>query len=324
VQGGDPQLRVAVAGCGGLARRYHLPALNRMPGVRVVAVADPDASARGHAARVTGATPYADPLHAIVRADVDAVVVCAPAELHADLAIAALEAGRHLYLEKPIATAGADGRRVAAAAARAGTVTAIGLAYRFDPLYGRARALLGEGVVGRLREVSTAYHEPGRPGRGGALIDLGVHHLDLLTWLTGESLAAFEHSELSHEQARLYAELSGGAQVEATFGYGGTRRCGWVFAGDDGWLAVDRCLRRMTLTRDGIDLPAPRRGDGMRTLIRSLPGNRRELVHDRALSAWVERAAGHHRTDLPTPDDGLRALAAVESIESVSHNTLPG
>ena len=255
MQGAHNQLRVAVAGCGGLARRYHLRALSRMPGVRVVAVADPDPSARGHAARTTGAAAYADPYQAILRPDVDAVVVCAPPAAHADLAIAALEAGRHLYLEKPIATSSADGRRVAAAAASSGTVTAIGLAYRFDPLYDRARALLGEGVIGTLREVSTAYHEPGRPGRGGALVDLGVHHLDLLTWLTGETLAAFDDSELRHEHERVHAELSGGAQVEASFGYGGPRRCGCVIAGSDGWLAVDRCMRRMTLARGDVHLP---------------------------------------------------------------------
>jgi hypothetical protein len=97
-----------------------------------------------------------------------------------------------------------------------------------------------------------------------------------------------------------------------------------VFAGDDGWLAIDRCMRRMTLARGDAQVPGPRLGDGVRTLIRSLPGTRRERVHDRALTAWAERAAGHGRTDLPTPSDALRALHAVESIEAAAHNTLPG
>jgi hypothetical protein len=83
-------------------------------------------------------------------------------------------------------------------------------------------------------------------------------------------------------------------------------------------------MRRMTLARGDVHLPGPRRGDGMRTLIRSLPGTRRERVYDRALAAWAERAAGHGRTDLPTPHDGLRALRAVESIEAAAHNALSG
>ena len=318
MQGAHEQLRVAVAGCGRFARRYHLRALNRLPGARVVAVADPDVSARSQAARLTGAPAYPDARDAIEHPGVDAVVVCAPVAVSADLAVAAFDAGRHVYLERPLAASTADGRRVADAAERAGTVAAVGLAYRFDPLYGRARALLGEGVIGTLREVSTARREPGRAGRGGALIDLGVDHLDLLTWLTGQSLTAFDHSELRHDHARLFAELSDGAQVEAAFDYGGTRRCGWVFAGDDGWLAIDRCLRRLTLVRGGVALPGPRIGDGVRTLVRSLPVARRERVHEHALSAWIERAAGHRGPELPTPSDGLRALEWVESIEAAT------
>ena len=327
-------LRVAVAGCGGIARQYHLRALHRASGARVVAVADPDPHARAAAADATGAVPYADAREAITRADVDAVVVCAPNAAHADLAVAALEAGRHLYLEKPLATDVADGRRVVAAAERAGTVATVGFSYRFDPLYARARRLLLNGVLGDLREVSTTFHEPLPPGGtpgwkgsraagGGVLLDIGVHHLDLLSWLTGESLATVDHAELfsdhgEQDGARLDGSMSGGAGLEASFGYADARRCGWVFAGERGWLAIDRCARRLTIAHGAARPRGSHRADALLGRVRGLPVVRRERIFGRALRAWVGRASGHGSADLPAPRDGLRALQQVEAIEAAA------
>ncbi len=302
-----------------------------MRGVSVVAVADPDPRARGLAEDMTGAPAYADPLLAVDHPGVEAVVVCASSEHHADLAVAALDAGRHLYLEKPLATAVADGRRVIAAAERAGTVAAVGLAYRFDPLYSRVRAELRR--IGRLREVSTTLEEPvggvpawrrSRATGGGALLDLGVHHLDLLAWLAGETVAEVSRAELGsrrgvRDTATVEALLSGGGRLEARFGFGDQRSCGWVFAGDDGWLAFDRCARHLVVSRDYRQPPARPRADALRTRVRSLPLIGRERVFARALKAWAEAAAGGERAgELATLGDGLRALEAVESIEAVA------
>jgi len=322
-----------VAGCGGIARQYHLRALRRMRRASVVAVADPDPSARDAAARATGAQPYADAHEAIAHPDVDAVVVCAPNAHHADLAVAALDAGRHLYLEKPLAVDGAGGRRVVAAAEQTDAVSAVGLGFRFDPLYARVRSALP--AIGRLREVSTTWTEPASPAGmpswkrlrssgGGVLLDLGVHHLDLLRWLAGQSIAdvgrvtlTSEHGD--HDAAHFDAALSGGASLEASFGYGAERRCGWVFAGSEGWLAVDRCARRMTLAL-GDSRPGSRpRVDALRTRLRGLPVVRRERVFGRALRAWAGCVAGEPRPpELATVHDGLRALEAVESIEAAA------
>jgi predicted dehydrogenase len=326
------RLRIAVAGCGGIARQYHLRVLRSTRGARVVAVADPDAAARNAAARLTAADPYADPQEAIDRPDVDAVVVCAPNAHHAPLAMAALGAGRHLYLEKPLATSAGDGRRVTAAAERAGTAVTLGLAYRFDPLYQRARAALP--MIGRVREVSTTWLEPSAPGwpawkrtraeGGGALLDLGVHHLDLLRWLTGESLAGVDRAELSsvageHDSAWVSAALSSGASFEARFGYSAERRCSWLFAGDEGLLGIDRCMRRVWVRRSGQG-PVRRTGtDALRSRVLTLPLIRRERVFGRALRAWVAHATGSPRApQLATTRDGLATLEDIESIEAAT------
>jgi predicted dehydrogenase len=304
-----------------------------MRGARVTAIADPDPRARDLAASTTGAAAFADARDAIAHPGVDGVVVCAPNAQHAELALAALDAGRHLYLEKPLATDVLDGRRVVGAAERAGTVAAVGLAYRFDPLYGRVRSALRS--IGPLDEVSTTFVEPIAPERmpswkklrssgGGALLDLGVHHLDLLRWLAGESIAEIDMAGLSSEHgdqdgAHLHAVLTGGASFEASFGYGPVRRCGWVFAGEEGWLAVDRRSRRLTLAY-GEDRPRRRpRADALRAQLHHLPVVGRERIFARALRAWVGCARGGQWVpELATLRDGLRALEAVESIEAAA------
>jgi len=304
-----------------------------MRGAQVVAVADPDPDARELAAALTGATPLADSLAAIDRPEVDAVVVCAPNAQHAELALAALDARRHLYVEKPLATDSAAGREVAAAAERAGTAAAVGLAMRFDALYATARAVLR--TLGPLHEVSTVWLEPLagpatpswkrlRASGGGALLDLGVHHLDLLTWLTGESIAAVDDASLSsergeHDGAELSATLTGGASFDARFGYDDARRCGWVFAGERGWMAVDRCARRVSVAR-ARERPLARPGlDALRGRLLGLPVVRRERIFGRALRAWVQCAnGGPQAPQLATVADGLRALEAVESIEAAA------
>ena len=306
-----------------------------MRGVDVVAVADPDPAARELAARTARADAHADAREAFARPDVDAAVVCAPNAAHAELAGAALDSGLHLYLEKPLATSSADGRRVVAAADAAGVAAAIGLSYRFDPLYARVRALLQEGVVGEVRDVSARWTEPLDPARmggwkgtradgGGVLLDLGVHQVDLLHWLAGQAIASVDEAELGslageHDTVRVCATLSGDASFEAALGYGPERTCRWVFAGDQGWLAVDRGARTWTLARgSGPPRTHPRAGAPVLRRIRSLPVLRRERVFSRALHAWVGEVRGEPAPDLATPHDGLRALEGVESIETAA------
>ena len=322
-------LGVAVVGCGGIARQYHLRALRRLRGVRVAAVADPDPAARAAAERIAGGRPFARAADAMERPDVDAVVVCAPNAAHADLALAALRAGRHVYVEKPLATSAADARRVVDAAERSALVAAVGLSHRFDSAYRRARALVRDGAIGDLVEVSTTFREPmpasGPPGwkrtrasGGGALLDLGVHQLDGLRWLLGDPLAEASSVEIrstryDHDHVRVSGRLESGAPFEGEFGHGGRPSCGWVMAGSAGWLAVDR-RRGTVLLASGPAKPRLRAADRLRVRARELPLLRRERTFARALAAWVARVRGED-AELPTLRDGLAAMEDVEAIE---------
>ena len=318
-----------MVGCGGVAQQYHLRALRHIRGVRVVAVADPDPAARDRAARMVRAKAFDSPAPALDHPGVEAVVVCAPNALHAELAVAALDAGQHVYVEKPIATTLEDARGVAAAAARSAAVAAVGLSHRLDPIYVRSRALLAEGAIGDVLEVSTSFREPlpaagppawkrARSSGGGALIDLGTHQLDGLRWLAGDPLAEVERAQLAssrfeHDEVRVSGRLRSGAAFEGAFGYGEPASCGWVFAGTRGWLAVDRRRRRLLLARDG----APPRSwplDRVRAVARRAPVIGRDRTFARALSAWVDVARGGTGA-VATVEDAIAALTDVEEIE---------
>ncbi|MFK0119143.1 Gfo/Idh/MocA family protein [Streptomyces sp. NPDC090994] len=145
--------------------------------------------------------------HALVeRDDVDLVDICTPGDSHAEIALAALAAGKHVLCEKPLANTVAEAEamtRAAEAAAARGQVAMVGFNYRRVPATALARRMVAEGRIGRLRHVRVVYLQdwlvdPAAPltwrlrkelAGSGALGDLGAHIVDLAQYLTGERLA---------------------------------------------------------------------------------------------------------------------------------------
>nr|WP_093837305.1 Gfo/Idh/MocA family oxidoreductase [Streptomyces aidingensis] len=141
----------------------------------------------------------------IAREDVGLVDICTPGDTHAEIAIAALEAGKHVLCEKPLANTVAEAEAMAEAAARArarGVRSMVGFTYRRVPAIALARRLVAEGRLGRLRHVRAQYlqdwlADPAVPmswrldkeqAGSGALGDIGAHIVDLTQYLTGEPL----------------------------------------------------------------------------------------------------------------------------------------
>ncbi len=139
------------------------------------------------------------------RDDVDLVDVCTPGDTHAEIAIAALEAGKHVLCEKPLANTVAEAEAMAEAAARAarnGVRSMVGFTYRRVPAIGLARQLVADGRLGEIRHVRAQYlqdwiSDPTAPmswrldkekAGSGALGDIGAHVVDLTQHITGERL----------------------------------------------------------------------------------------------------------------------------------------
>src|SRR5439155_1410468 len=130
----------------------HAAAIARIPELSLAAVmCASDASARAAAAQLPGVTVYRN-LDALLRDQVvDLVDIVAPNNLHAEMAVRALEAGKHVLLEKPMATTLADAERVVAAADRSGKYLGVGLELHVSKQWARVRDLIEEGAVGRVR-----------------------------------------------------------------------------------------------------------------------------------------------------------------------------
>lgn len=128
--------------------------------------------------------------------EIDVVSICTPNELHAEMAVAALRAGKHVYLDKPVAVTGAEARRIAEAARQAPGQTRVAFNNRYMPAMLRARQLVASGRIGQVMHFEARYlHsgsvDPNKPigwkqqAQGGVLLDMGSHALDLITWLLG-------------------------------------------------------------------------------------------------------------------------------------------
>ncbi|MEL5957765.1 Gfo/Idh/MocA family oxidoreductase [Streptomyces sp. CLV115] len=189
------------------------------------------------AARLGWAAAETDWRALIARDDVQLVDICTPGDSHAEIAIAALEAGKHVLCEKPLANTVAEAEAMTEAAARAaarGQVAMVGFNYRRVPAITYARQLIAEGRLGTLRHVRAAYLQdwlvdPEAPltwrlererAGSGALGDLGAHLVDLAQYLAGEPLVGVSavSETFVRERPRLAgpsAGLSGAAEAGA-------------------------------------------------------------------------------------------------------------
>lgn len=333
---GERTVGVGVIGCGRVAVDRHLPVLARLPGSRLVGIAEPEPERRARVARMFGARrAHAGAAELLADAEVEAVVVATPPATHAALAIEALGAGKHVLLEKPPTLTLAECDRVAEAAARAGRTVAVGLAMRFHPLV-REAARLRE--AGRLGEVTLARaactsairprgHLPAWRSRtesgGGVLLELGINHLDLVPALLGEPavevFAQVPPGPGPEESAALLLRMASGASATLVLGEA-------TADGNDFELFGSRGRLRVALYQvDGLELletfrypshPSVR----LEGLLRFF---RQAAVQAVRGSFWTESYRGEWRSFLSAvrtgaaPEVGLRegrqALAAVEA-----------
>jgi predicted dehydrogenase len=154
-----PPLRIGVIGCGRIAQVAHVPALVKAAGVELTCVSDPSpALATGVAGRY-GLTAYTDTAE-LLATQVDAVLIAVPDRLHLPLGTQALQAGKHVLVEKPAAATSAEAAELADLAAAKGLKLQVGAMRRHDPGMVYARAAVAD--MGRVFSVSSWYRIPAR------------------------------------------------------------------------------------------------------------------------------------------------------------------
>jgi predicted dehydrogenase len=189
-------IRVGVLGTGAVAQVVHLPLLNQLPRVKTTAVCDADRSKATAIAKRFGIGRVARTDDEIVESDdVDAVLICTPSHLHESQAIAALQAGKHVLVEKPLALTAVGAEKVIKAAERSGTALMAAMNNRFRQDAQALKPFARGGELGDIFMVKAGWlnrkmrlsrltwrHKRATAG-GGALMDLGVQILDLTFWM---------------------------------------------------------------------------------------------------------------------------------------------
>lgn len=190
-------VRVGIVGAGAISQIVHLPILVERSDVSVVALADRDVH-KAEALSKRYSVPIAVDAEDMLELDeLDALVICTPNHLHEEMSVTALEAGKHVLVERPLALTSAGAARAVEAAKKAGRVLAVGMPHRFRPEVIALRSFVSGGEPGKLHALRgswltravpaarTSWRNDRERAGGGALIDLGIPALDLCLWTVG-------------------------------------------------------------------------------------------------------------------------------------------
>ncbi len=209
------ELRVGIVGLGWVAGA-HIEAFRSIPGARLTAVCSRRALDPAELQRQYGLPlrVYRDLGAMLADGDIDVVDICTPHPLHADQAVAAARAGKHLIIEKPIALSWADARRVSEAVRAAGVRCCVCFELRWSAQFTLTRAVLDQGLLGRLHYAEVDYfHGIGpwygqfgwnvkRDFGGSSLLTAGCHAMDILLWMMDQPVV-----EVTSYATRSHAEV---------------------------------------------------------------------------------------------------------------------
>ncbi|MFC6838520.1 Gfo/Idh/MocA family protein [Halomarina ordinaria] len=234
-------LRLGLLGVGHIGT-VHLQSASTLDGVDVVAAADAVPGNRRRAERLGVTRTYDDYTDLLEEESLDAVVVALPPFLHADATVAACEAGCAVFVEKPFARTPEEGRRMVEAADAAGVALGVDHTIRYQPEMKRLKERFEDGRLGHVpiasisrinngpfeapparAAVPTWQLDPEATG-GGALMDLGIHLLDVLEWFFGD--LTVEHAT-TDQQLDLPYEDAATVVVSTDSGTTATLSCGF-------------------------------------------------------------------------------------------------
>jgi len=323
-EGGSP-IRVAVVGTGAISQVVHIPMMVERYDVDVAVLADEDPHKARTLAERFGIPDVVEPEVALTREDVDGVLICTPNGVHEDMAIGALEAGKHVFVERPIATSSAGAQRVVDAARAAGRSLTVGMPHRFRPEVTALRSFVAGGELGPLYAVRGSWLTRKAPitrptwrqdrdaAGGGALIDLGVPALDLCLWIVGYPeihrvfCRTWTGDHEVEDAATLLFEAEGGVTFTVEVSnrlFAGEDRYYARVMGEDGSGSLPPLSVHKQLGGRPIDVtprqPRPRGGESPYM-----------NAYRRLLDQFVREAAGRSNPDMS--DDHVRLMRLVEA-----------
>lgn len=259
------KIKVGVIGCGSIAKHRHIPEHAANENVEIVAFCDIVEERAQEYADQYNAKAYTSFEELLKNEEVDAVSVCTPNSFHAPISIAALNAGKHVLCEKPMATSAEEADAMIAAAEKNGKKLMIAHNQRFVASHAKARSIIESGALGKIYSFRTAFGHGGPENWSadgsnswffkkelafiGAMGDLGVHKTDLLRYLIGEEfteVAAFvegsakENSTVDDNAVCILKSESGMiGTLAASWAYNGGEDNSTVFYAENGILRLE-------------------------------------------------------------------------------------
>ena len=249
------RLRVGVIGCAEIAWRRTLPAMIANPAIEVVAIASRDKRRASEFTGRFGGTPVEGYGALIERADVDAIYNPLPLLLHAEWTERALQAGKHVLVEKPMTDSYKDSRRLIDLAGSLGLVLMENYMFLHHSQHAEVKRIVAGGAIGELRGFSAAFTFPPKPEGdirylpdvgGGAFLDFGGYPVKIAMHFLGSDLQIA--GAVFREDRERGVVLSGnvllytpdGIPAELTFGMEHSYRNSYRLTGSDGRLLIDR------------------------------------------------------------------------------------
>ena len=310
-------MNIGVLGCADIAWRMVLPAISRASGVQLTAVAsrDPLKAAKFADRFSCDAVVGYDAL--LERSDVDAVYIPLPNALHVPWALAAVKAGKHVLVEKPLAPSLAEARSLIELAETCGVVVAEGFMFLHHSQHRAVADVVAAGRIGEVREFEAVFGIPGLPSdnirydpalAGGALLDLGVYPLRAAQLFLGDLTLLGAASTMDLDRG---VDVGGAMLVRATNGQIGRLAYGmqhgyrstYSLWGSHGRITVDRAFTTPATFAPSVELDLP----SGRT--------RLELPPDDHFRAMIEDFAQAVRTGEHRHAEILRQAALVSAVQ---------
>jgi len=251
-------MRVAIIGAG-LQTRRRGPIIVQSPDDELVEIAGQGVAPPRGLLDQLGGTWSSDWRRTIERQDVDAVLVCTPPDVHAEITIASFEAGKHVLCEKPLCRTLAEAEAMLAAAARSNRLLKCGFNHRHHPAVLEARYRFDRGDIGRPIALRCRYGICGRPGyekewradpvraAGGQIAEQGTHAIDLFRWFLGDlsevscmtSIGYFREQTLDDNGIALFRSSTGALATLHSSLTHWKNLFSFEIMGEDGYLVIE-------------------------------------------------------------------------------------
>lgn len=259
------KLNIGVIGLGAIGQK-HCSALAVLERANLCAVADVNANVLSTTAAQYAAAPYSTTEELLNHPGLDAVVIATPDDLHREACVLAAQHGKHILVEKPLATTIEDSQAIITAAEIAGVKLMVGFTLRFSLHYQQARKAVNDGTLGTLVSIfarrQNVISQPDRlKGRCGVLMFLGPHDFDVMRWIVGSEPVSIYSQAATSVPSAYPIENETFTTIKFANGVVGCAQIGWYLqdkhpAGKDFKLDIvgDKGSLNLDQMRQGLEI----------------------------------------------------------------------